>query len=140
MTTSIMAKLSAHRNASTHVATVRVADVPMTTAQATALNTKLQGENRVNVHANRKDINTPYRVQMVVGGKYERPQGYFKNIETASLVGTLVAVSRFGERAIVGHFDEIKAMQDEELHVWLNRPANAKVKADTADLFDNKPF
>ena len=136
MSNSIMSKLAAYRQASSPV----IKQVPMSDEQATALRAKISKENRVNVHANRKDIAVPYRVQMVVRGVYQKPQGYFKNIETASLVGTLVAIARFGDSATVGHFDEEVALKDEEFHTWLNRDINADVKAKTAELFDNELF
>ena len=134
---SILNKLAEYRQAATHEFTAKT---PMKPEQAKALNDKLRAENRVNVHANRNDIAQPYRVQLQVRGSWEgRPNGYFENIEVASLAGTLVSIARFGDKAIVGNFDEA-AVKDEEFITWLNNPANAKIKSATSELFDDNPF
>ena len=133
---SILNKLAKYRQASTFE---YQAKTEMTDEQFKALNVKLRAENRVNVNANKKDVEVPYRVQMSIGGTWERPQGYFKNLEVASLAGTLVSIARFGDKAIVGTFAE-SAVKDPEFVAWINHGANAKVKKETADLFDNNPF
>ena len=134
---SILNKLAKYRQASTHEF---AAKVPMSPEQAKALNLKMREENRINVHANSKDIALPYRVQLQVRGSWAgRPDGYFKNVEVATLAGTLVSIARFGEKAIVGTFAE-SATVDPEFVSWINHPANAKIKKDTADLFDEEMF
>ena len=134
---SILNKLAKYRQAATHEFAAKVA---MSPEQAKALNLKMREENRVNVHANRNDIAQPYRVQLQVRGAWEgRPQGYFKNVEVASLAGTLVSIARFGDKAIVGQFAE-SAVTDPEFTDWLAHPSNAKIKKATADLFDTGEF
>tara|TARA_R110002020_G_scaffold368933_1_gene580711 strand:- start:87 stop:494 length:408 start_codon:yes stop_codon:yes gene_type:complete len=134
---SILNKLAKYRQASTHEF---AAKVPMSPEQAKALNLKLREENRVNVHANRKDIDLPYRVQLQVRGSWAgRPDGYFKNVEVAALAGTLVSIARFGDTALVGTFDE-SAVTNPEFTDWLAHPSNAKIKKATADLFDTGEF
>ena len=134
---SILNKLAKYRQASTHEFTAKVA---MSPEQSKALNLKMREENRVNVHANSKDIALPYRVQLQVRGSWAgRPDGYFKNVEVATLAGTLVSIARFGEKALVGTFAE-SATVDPEFVAWINHPSNAKIKKDTADLFDEEMF
>ena len=133
---SILNKLAKYRQASNFQFQAKT---EMTDEQFKALNIKLRAENRVNVNANRKDISVPYRVQMSIGGTWERPQGYFRSLEVAALAGTLVSIARFGDKAIVGTFAE-SAVSDPEFVSWINNPANASVKKETSELFDEGMF
>lgn len=115
-------------------ATVRSAQIPMTTAEIDLISLKLRDQNRINVYPNRFDIKTPYRVQVRFGrnpkgGDQWHPQGYFTDVNVAAAIGTVASKAFFGDKALSGNFDWALAEQHPEFQAWMNDARNVDVIA-----------
>ena len=98
----------------------------MTDAQANALKLKLRKGNRINVLANKFDVNKPYQVSINFSNKWHN-FGTFLNIEVASAIGSLVSLAFFGaDKAKKGTFNAVMAENDVEFKAWVEDPQNAE--------------
>ncbi len=105
--------------------------VQMTEDYEKALKTKLMNENRVNVYPNKFDVSMPYRVVVRKGSEFI-PHGTFTDVDVAAAVGSLVSLATFGDKAIIGEFDQSKVENHAEFITWKEDPRNAAVVALTS--------
>ena len=116
---SILDVLNGLTAAADHVA---VEQVPMSDKQIEEYSAKLKKQNRMNVYANRFDINKPFRVRTrkaVKGGFEYTGYGNFTDVDVAAAVGSLVSASIYGKKALRGNFDQAKAEAHPEFQAWL---------------------
>lgn len=100
--------------------------VPMTEEQIKKLGEGLKAKNRMNVFANRFDINRPFRVQVRVGSTWHQ-YGNFTEINAAAMIGTICSKGHFGDKAKAGEFDAEKAQAHPEFIAWMADERNAEI-------------
>lgn len=125
---TLLNSLSTMKRASAHVAKIQ-----MTENQIKQLTEKLKTENRMNVYANRFDVDKPYRVQTRNGKEFIQ-HGYFTNVDVASAVGTICSKAKFGDKALAGNFDAALVGDHEEFKAWMADERNQEVIAKASEV------
>lgn len=122
--TSILSKMSNLRKAADMVQRVQMTDLQMEQCKE-HIRKKNLGPN---VHPNRFDLHTPYRVAVNFNREWNN-FGNFKSADVAAAVGSIVSVAYFGNKAVAGEFNQEKVDLNPEFIEWMNDARNKKVIA-----------
>ena len=107
-----------------------VEKVQMSDQQVELLKTKLKADRRLNVFPNKFDTKTPYRVTMFDKETNKHKQyGYFTNVDVAAAVGSIVSAYKFGDKALLGNYDEAVVESHEEFKAWMADDRNQEIIA-----------
>ena len=122
---SIFTKIATLRAAATHESAVA-----MTKAQVAKVAAQLRSESRLNVYPNQFNVAVPFKVTTKTGSGMESVftnYGTFTSVDVASAVGTIVSASIYGDKALRGNFDAVKAEAHPEMIAWLNDDRNQEI-------------
>lgn len=104
----------------------RPPQIPMSEDDQTILKQELMDGNRANVYPNSYDVSRPYSVRIKHNNKYEG-FGSFTDVDVATAVGGLCAMSIYKEKAIRGEYDAKKVEAHEEYQAWIADERNAGI-------------
>ena len=103
--------------------------VQMTDEQFKSCKEALKRDNRgYNVHPNRFDVDTPYRVAINYNNKWEN-FGNFKSADVAAAIGAIVSTGYFGSKAKSGEYNLEAVESNQEYKTWVEASSTREIIA-----------
>lgn len=101
--------------------------VEMTDFEVEQCKSAIRAKNRgMNVHPNRYDVKTPYRVAINFNKEWEN-FGNFTDDNVAAAIGTIISAGYFGDKARAGDFVKETAEASPEYQTWINDARNVDI-------------